>query len=1102
VRQEVESREASPSGGEETRRPARREALMRRVMLSLIGATVLLALTGPTVAAAAVPAPAWTINSLPVPTNFEPGGEGSYEVTVVNSGGIPTDGTPLTITDTLPAGLTVESVELPLLSEGALTDFGSTLCDVESSGETETVVCEVPSNLPESKPALMGIGESLRMVIHVAVPSDKSGPLINVAEIEGGGAAPATVSSENEASFEPAESGFQEFKATATGVDGKPAEQAGSHPFQYTTSFAVNTQAAPPDAVVDFLPADGDVKDIDVKLPPGFIGDPTSTPLCTAEQFNTFSDASGANLVNNCPDDSAVGVVIVRQLEGRGGLVPAPLYNLVPPKGQPAQLGFQVATFPFYIDTSLRTGEDYGVSAHLRNTSQLKRVTAASVTIWGVPADESHDPLRGRCLNNGDETKRLSLCDLAAEVEPKPFLRLPTSCESPLSTEMLFNRWNAFTDFETATSVSPAPTGCELLEFEPTLAAHPTIDVADSPTGLSALLQIPQNEEPDELAEADLRKVVVRLPEGLVVNPSGANGLAACSSAQIALDDPAPARCPDASKIGVVEVRTPLLDHPVKGAVFVAMPRDNPFGSLLAIYVTVEDPKTGVVVKLPGHVQPDLRTGRLTAVFDDNPQLPFEEFALEFFHGPRAALRTPAVCGPYATEATLTPWSAPASGPPAVSGDAYAIARGVGGGPCATSAAALPNAPRFDAGTSTPVAGAFSPFVLNLRREDGSQQLAAVDVAPPPGLLGKLAGTPYCPESALAAAAARPGNAELASPSCPAASQVGSVEVGAGAGPSPYYATGRAYLSGPYKGAPLSLAIVTPAVAGPYDLGTVVVRAAIHVDPETARISTRSDPIPAILQGVPLDVRSVAVKLDKPQFTLNPTSCDPLVVEGRWLSTLGQAVPLSTRFQVGDCGRLDFAPRLSARLLGKTNRGAHPRFETTLTMPSGGANVARAAVTLPRSEILDQGHINTICTRVQFAANNCPPGSIYGQAVAETPLLAEPLKGPVYLRSSNNPLPDLVVALRGQVDVVLVGRVDSIRGGIRTVFETVPDAPVSRFVLKMRGGKKGLLQNSTEICRRPHRLNVLMDGQNGKAHDFRPLLRNPRCDRPRKRGRR
>ncbi|HWL49354.1 MAG TPA: hypothetical protein VNT92_05710 [Acidimicrobiia bacterium] len=1073
---------------------------MSRASLTSLSAAILLALAGAAPSAAAVHAPAWSISSWPVPTNFKPGGEGAYEVTVVNSGGAPADGTPLTITDTLPAGLTVNSVELPLLSAGEVSDFGSSLCDVESSGETQTVICEIPSALPEAQPASVEISESRRMVVHVAIPSAASGQLTNMVQVEGGGAPASAVSVENDVSSEPSPAGFQEFRAALTGPDGQLAEAAGSHPYQYTTSFAVNTNAAPPGASIDFIPAEGDVKDVEVKLPPGLVGDPTAVPRCTAQQFSTFSDTEGAHLVNSCPDDSAVGIVVVRQLEGKGAgdLVSAPVYNLVPPKGMPAQFGFQVAVFPFFIDTSLRSGGDYGVSAHLRNTSQIKRVTAASVTVWGVPADESHDSLRGTCLNNGDPTKPLSLCESPAEVEPKPFLRLPTSCSNPLFTEMIFNRWNDHDAFQQEGFLSPAPGSCDQLDFEPTLKARPTTNVADSPTGLSAQLHIPQNEDPKELGEADVRKVAVTLPEGLVVNPSGANGLAACSSAQIELKGPAPARCPDASKIGTVEVETPLLDHTVKGAVYVAAPHDNPFNSLLAIYIAVDDPQTGVVVKLAGHVQADPRTGRLTTVFDENPQLPFEDFTLEFFQGPLAPLRTPAVCATYSTTSVMTPWSAPESGPPVTPSDTYSISEGANGSPCATSEAALPNSPAFDAGTRAPVAGAFSPFVVRLRREDGSQQFSSVSLSPPPGLVGKLAGIPYCPESALAAAAAKAGNAEKANPSCPAASELGTVDVGAGAGPSPFYAQGRAYLTGPYKGAPLSMAIVTPATAGPYDLGTVVVRTALYVDPETARITAKSDPIPSILQGVPLDVRTIEVKIDRPNFILNPTNCDPLSIVGQSISTLGQPAPLASRFQLGECGRLGFAPKLSTRLFGKTNRGAHPKFKAVLTMPPGGANIARTAVTLPRSEFLDQGHIRTICTRVQFAAGACPEGSIYGFAVAETPLLDEPLRGPVYLRSSSNPLPDLVVALRGQVDIALVGRVDSVRGGIRTVFQSVPDAPVSRFVLTMRGGSRGLLQNSTNICRRKHRLHVFMDSQSGKVHDSRPLLRNTRCKQQRR----
>jgi hypothetical protein len=318
------------------------------------------------------------------------------------------------------------------------------------------------------------------------------------------------------------------------------------------------------------------------------------------------------------------------------------------------------------------------------------------------------------------------------------------------------------------------------------------------------------------------------------------------------------------------------------------------------------------------------------------------------------------------------------------------------------------------------------------------------------------------------------------------------VEVGAGAGPAPYYAHGTVYLTGPYKGAPLSMAIVTPATAGPFDLGTVVVRTALYVDPETAVITAKSDPIPHILEGIPLDVRTAAVKIDRPSFTINPTNCDPLAVKGIAVSTLGQPASLENRFQVGECGALGFKPKLSLRLFGKTKRGGNPRLRAVLRMPSGGANIARTSVALPHSEFLDQAHIRTICTRVQFAADQCPAGSIYGNATATSPLLDYALEGPVYLRSSSNPLPDLVIALRGPasqpLEVDAVGRVDSVHGGIRTSFETVPDAPLTKLVLEMQGGKKGLLENSRNICKGTNHATAKFDAQSGKTHDFKPTL--------------
>jgi hypothetical protein len=382
---------------------------------------------------------------------------------------------------------------------------------------------------------------------------------------------------------------------------------------------------------------------------------------------------------------------------------------------------------------------------------------------------------------------------------------------------------------------------------------------------------------------------------------------------------------------------------------------------------------------------------------------------------------------------------------------------------------------------------------MHLSRDDGTQPLSGLTVTLPKGLTGKLAGIPYCSDAALGSVSGNEGTgaAQLASPTCPAASQLGTVSVGAGAGSNPLYVnTGKAYLAGPYKGAPLSMAIVTPAVAGPFDLGNVVVRTALRVDPESAVITAVSDPIPTILHGIPLDLRDVWVNLDRSGFTLNPTNCEELGFTGSASSPSGASAPLSARFQAVSCAALGFKPRLALSVKGGTKRGAYQRLKAVLNAKPGEANIGKVSVALPHSEFLAQEHIRTICTRVQFAADQCPAGSIYGQATAYTPLLEQPLSGPVYLRSSNNPLPDLVAALHGQIDIDLVGRIDSVKGGIRNTFESVPDAPVSKFVLEMKGGKKSLLVNSRNLCKSTNKATVNMTGQNGKAHDFRPVLKS------------
>jgi hypothetical protein len=616
------------------------------------------------------------------------------------------------------------------------------------------------------------------------------------------------------------------------------------------------------------------------------------------------------------------------------------------------------------------------------------------------------------------------------------------------------------------------------------------------------------------LATAHLKDTTVTLPPGLVLNPSAADGRTGCpltgpeginlpGSGEPAQSEPA--KCPDASKVGTVTAKTPLLDHPVMGSVYLARQGENPFNSLLALYIAVNDPETGVVVKLAGKVEPDPATGQLRTTFKNNPQLPVEDFDLEFFGGPRAPLTTPPTCGTYTTTATLTPWSSP-EGADAFPSDPFQISSSPGGA-CPGSEASMPNDPSLEAGTTMPLAASYSPFVLRLSRENGSQRLGAVSATLPPGLTGKLAGIERCSEAQLAVAASRekPGDGALErqSPSCPAGSQVGTVTVGAGSG-APFYAQGKAYLSGPYKGAPLSLAIITPAVAGPFDLGAVLVRAAAHVNPKNAQITVKSDPLPTILEGIPLDVRSVVVEMSRERFILNPTNCDPMSLGVDALSSLGQAASLSNRFQVGGCRGLDFEPKFNLRLKGGTKRGDNPKLIATVKAKEGEANIARASVKLPRSAFLDQAHIRTVCTRVQFAAEACPPGSIYGKATAITPLLDEPLRGNVYLRSSNNKLPDLVVDLRGPaslpIRVELAGRTDSVKGALRNTFDLVPDAPVSKFRLELLGGKRGLVINSTNICSRAFRATVKLRAHSGAAHEARPVVQSDCGGRGKRRG--
>jgi hypothetical protein len=903
----------------------------------------------------------------------------------------------------------------------------------------------------------------------------------------------------------------ESFDFTLTDAGGAATQQAGGHPAQTTTTLAF---ASYKNAEEKILPVE-QPRNLTVDLPVGMVGNATVLPTCNGSQL-----VSGT-----CPNDSAVGFVSLEvpfanfcSICGPPGPFTFPIYNLQPPPGVPAEFGFNaLGATVVHLVAHVRSEPEYGISITTRYNPQGLPYTGLTTTFWGSPADPLHDPLRGSCLGFFG-----SVGSCASEVPvPRPFLTNPTACSASLTAITSVDSWATPDVFDVVSAAnedgSGEPvgiSGCDQPEFKPEIEARPTTNLADSPSGLDVKLHIPQNEDPEELASAQLKDATLSLPPGMTINPASAPGLDACSPAQVGLRTPvgqplahfdeAPVSCPNAAKLGTVRIDTPLIATPLEGAIYLAAPHENPFNSLLALYIVVEDPITGVIIKLAGHPVADPQSGQLTVSFDQNPQLPFEDLEVNLFPGSGGALKTPMTCGEFITTSELVPWTAP-EGAAKNPTDTFGIVAGAGNSPCLKSEAEAPNTPTFSAGSKDPTAGAYSPFVLKLTRADGTQPIKGIDTTLPKGLLGRLVGIPYCSDGALAAAAGKSGRAEQTSPSCPVASQVGTVAVGAGAGSTPLYVGGKAYLAGPYKGAPLSLAIVTPAVAGPFDLGNVVVRTALQINPETAQVHAVSDPIPTILKGIPLDLRSIALTMDRSNFTLNPTSCGPTTVSAGATSVFDQTAALSSPFQVGGCGALRFKPKLAIDLKGGTRRSDYPALRATLKTRSGDANISRAVVSLPHSEFLAQSHIRTVCTRVQFAADACPRRSIYGRATAISPLLDKPLSGPVYLRSSSNPLPDLVADLNGQIRVTLAGRIDSVKGGIRTSFELIPDAPVSKFVLEMQGGKKGLLENSRNLCNSTNKAGVELDGQNGKIHDFDPVVTNDckkskRKAKPRRRG--
>jgi len=870
--------------------------------------------------------------------------------------------------------------------------------------------------------------------------------------------------------------GIKSLEVLPEGVGAWPVGQAGASLDELATRISVLSQARVLGGLSPLTAPAESFRDVVTHVPPGMVGNPLATGArCTSPQLARI--LSGLQGISSCPLSSQIGTVKIYY----GGDL-TPLWNMVPPPGYPAAFGFIYSGVVTTLLPRIRPG-DNGIDLVAERATNSVPLPRLKVTLWGIPADPSHDSLRGPCMAayagyNGTD---LSACTLLGG-ERLPFLRNPTSCTgAPLPWSIEMDTYQNPGVFHHKDGVSPAIEGCEKVPFDPNLSLASSERSARSTSGLDVELKMPQDQGPDGLSQADLRAATVELPAGFTVNPASADGLQACSDEQLRLGQYGPSNCPDAAKIGSIELKSPLLEDSIAGSVYLRSQasKDPQSGDLFRLALELDSDRFGVHIKLPGSLVVNEKTGQLTTRFKDLPQLPFESMQLHLNNGPRAPLTVPSTCGTYKAHAELEGWN----GKTASFDPSFTIDQN-----CSSSAFK----PGFEAGVKNDGAGDFSPFVLRVTRDANQPNLSRIDATLPEGELAKLAGVPIC------------SGAKATAGDCPAASRIGSVVAGIGEGsiplflPQPEKSPTSVYLAAPYKGAPYSVVAEVPAQAGPFDLGQVVVRSALRIDPESVQATVASDPLPQIFSGIPVAYRDVRIRIDRPKFTINPTDCTPTAVTGVLGSTAGDNARVSDRFQVGECAALGFKPKLTLRLKGQTRRAGHPALKAVLKMPSGGANIARTSVALPHSEFLAQSHINTSCTRVQYAAGKgggaeCPKGAVYGKARAFSPLLDGALEGPVYLRSNGGAreLPDLVASLDGPIHVDLVGYIDVDKKteGLRTTFARVPDAPVSKFVLKLPAGKKGLLENSTNICRGKHRAVVKMTGQNGKIHDFRPLVK-------------
>jgi hypothetical protein len=808
-------------------------------------------------------------------------------------------------------------------------------------------------------------------------------------------------------------------------------------------------------------------EDIEVHLPPGLIGNPLAVPRCTSEQLGDGPETS------ECPFESQVGVSVVRTTQPLPGTYTEPLYNMVPPKGTDivARFGFIAAAYPTFVNVRIDP-TDYSVVATAEGVSSATGLSEANTTIWGVPAAEEHDEQRitpEEAVFGGAPPGGRSVS--TPEV---PFIANPTDCTLSREVTVTATSYQLPGQLRTKTAPFPQLSGCGKLSFEPTFSTALTNPEAFAPTGLDTVTEMAQDESPQGLATSAMRSARVTLPEGFAINPAAGDGLEACSVEQAGYGRNVDANCPEAAKIGSIEAEVPGLEGTLHGSVYQRTPEP---GRLFGLWLVADD--LGIHLKVPGRIEADPITGQLRTIFDQVgdlpglPQAPIANLRLNVAGGPRAPLSTPG-CGTYQTSFSFTPWS---GRPPTVGNAEMKVTTGCGKGGFA---------PRIQAGSLSSAAGAYTPFSFTLTRQDGEGNPATLAVQLPQGLLAKLAGVPLC------------GEAEAPSGACPAGSRIGSLAAASGTGgaplwiPQPGKAPTAAYLAGPYRGGPYSIVAVAPAQAGPFDLGTVVTRSAILVDPNTSQGSVLTDPLPQILEGVPISYRAINVLIDRPGFTLNPTNCKPKQILATVTASDGRVAQAADGFQVTGCSQLAYAPKLKLSFKGQMKRSGNPAVRAVLTQKPGQANNAAATVILPPTEFIDNSHINNPCTRVQFAAEACPPKSTLGKVEATSPLLDQPLRGKLVFRSNGGEreLPDIVADLRGQngIRVIQVGFIDSVNARVRTRFLSIPDVPISRAVFNFFGGRRGLIENSKNLCADRPRVKLNLKAQNGRSSVTQPRL--------------